>query len=138
MPWSGAAGGTVGGRIGFTNLGSSPCRLRGWPVLVAVEAGGKSSIAVDKITTMFGPNLKAAPLVILKPHATAEAVFTVGDHSISGTCPPSYRLLRVTPPGNYKAVTIRAWIPYDNHYLPSCTQVWVSEVVPFGDLYQRN
>jgi hypothetical protein len=130
MPWSGAAAGTVGGRIGFTNLASSPCRLHGCPVLAAVNAAGKSRTAVDKITTMFGPNLKAAPLVVLKPHATAEAAFTGGDHSRSGTCPPPYRLLRVTPPGNSEAVTIRAWIPYYDHYMPACTPIWVSEVVP--------
>jgi hypothetical protein len=138
MPWSGAAAGTVGGRIGFTNLASRPCRLHGWPVLVAVNAAGESRTAVDKTTTMFGPNLRAAPVVILKPHATAEAVFTGGDHSISGTCPPPYRLLRVTPPGNSEAATIRAWVPYYDNYLPACTPIWVSEVVPFQDLYQPN
>lgn len=137
MPWSGAAAGTVGGRIGFTNLASGPCRLHGWPVLAAVNAAGKSRTAVDKITTMFGPNLKAAPLVILKPHATAEAVFTGGDHSRSGTCPPPYRLLRVTPPGNSEAVTIRAWIPNYDDYMPACTPIWVSEVVPSQDPAQR-
>lgn len=134
MPWSGAAAGTIGGRIGFTNLGSRPCRLHGWPVVVAINAAGQSHTAVDRLTTMFGPNLKAAPVVVLKPRATAEAVFTGGDHSISGTCPPAYRRLRVTPPGRSQAVTIRAWIPYDAHYLPACTPIWVSEVVALKDL----
>jgi Protein of unknown function (DUF4232) len=136
MAWSGVAAGTIGGRIGFTNLGSRPCRLHGWPVLVAINAAGQSHTAVDKLTTMFGPNLKAAPVVILKPRATAEAVFTGSDHSRSGTCPPQYRRLRVTPPGNSQAVTIRAWIPYYDNYLPACTPIWVSEVVAFKDLYQ--
>ena len=134
MPWSGVAAGTIGGRIGFTNLGARPCRLHGWPVLVAINAAGQSHTAVDKLTTMFGPNLKAAPVVILKPHATAEAAFTGGDHSMSGTCPPQYRRLRVTPPGNSQAATIRAWIPYYGHYLPACTPIWVSEVVALKDL----
>jgi len=136
MPWSGAAAGTIGGRIGFTNLSSRPCRLHGWPILVGINAAGQSRTAVDKLTTMFGPDLSAAPVVIVKPHATAEAVFTVGDHSRSGTCPPQYRRLRVTPPGNTQAGTIRAWIPYYNHYLPACTPIRVSEVVAFKDLYQ--
>lgn len=134
MPWSGAAAGTIGGRIGFTNIGSRPCRLHGWPVVVAINAAGQSRIAVDRLTTMFGPTLKAAPVVVLKPHATAEAVFTGGDHSISGTCPTPYRRLRVTPPGNTQAVTIRAWIPYYAHYLPACTPIWVSELVALKDL----
>ena len=92
--------------------------------------------ALDKLTTMFGPNLNAAPVVMLKPHAMAEAVFTGGDHSRSGTCPPQYRRLRVTPPGNSQAESIRAWIPYYGHYLPACTPIWVSEVVALKDLYQ--
>jgi hypothetical protein len=134
MPWSGVAAGTIGGRIGFTNLGSRPCRLHGWPVLVAINAAGRSRTAVDRLTTMFGPNLRAAPVVILKPHATAESAFTGGDHSMSGTCPPQYRRLRVTPPGNSQAVTIRAWIAYYGHYLPACTPISVSEVVALRDL----
>jgi uncharacterized protein DUF4232 len=138
MPWSGAAGGTVAGRIGFTNLGSRPCRMRGWPTVVAVQAGGKPSAAVDRLTMMFGPIIKAPPRVILKPQMTAEAVFTGSDGPGLGEmrCPPPYRRLRVTPPGNSKPVTIPAWIPWYRRYMPSCSGIWVSAVVPYSALYQ--
>jgi Protein of unknown function (DUF4232) len=138
VPWTGAAAGTVGGRIGFTNVAASPCHLRGWPALTAITAQGKTSTAIDRITTMFGPDLRTAPLVTLRHGATAEAVFTGGDNPGPGqtTCPPSYRLLRVIPPGSSQPVTLPAWIGYYNHDLPACTPIWVSEVVPYADLYQ--
>jgi hypothetical protein len=138
MTWSGAAGGTAGGRIGFTNLGPGPCRLYGWPHLVAMQAGGKPSTAIDKISTMFGPDVHSVPVITLRPRTLAEAVFTGSDGpGPSGRrCPAPYRLLRVTPPGNSQAVTISAWIPYYHHYMPACTGLWVSEVVPSSDLWQ--
>lgn len=139
MPWSGAAGPTVGGRIGFTNTGTSPCRLTGWPILTGITAQGKATIAVDKLDTGFGPSLKIAPIVTLNHGATAEVVFTGGVQPIppATECPPPYRLLRVTPPENSHAVTIPAWISYYHHNLPSCTGIWVSEVVAYKDLYQN-
>jgi hypothetical protein len=132
LVWSGAALGTVGGRIGFTNLWSRPCRLAAWPVLKGIPARGKPSTAIDRRMTMFGPDTTAAPSVTLRPGAMAEAVFTGGDEPGPGatTCPPSYRLLRITPPGNSQPVTIPAWIAYYHHDLPSCSGIWVSEVVP--------
>jgi hypothetical protein len=51
MPWSGAAGGTLGARIGFANLAASPCRRHGWAVLVAFNAARRSRTAGNKITS---------------------------------------------------------------------------------------
>lgn len=80
---------------------------------------------------MFGPDTMAAPPVTLHPGAMVEAVFTGGDESGPGgaACPPPYRLLRITPPGNSQSVRIRAWIAYCHHDLPSCAGISVSEVV---------
>jgi Protein of unknown function (DUF4232) len=138
MTGTGAAAGTAGGRIAFTNLALSPCRLRGWPALVLITSRGKASIATDRITTIFGPNLRTVPLVILRHDATAEAVFTGGDNPLQpreGLC-PSYRFLRVTPPGDSRSATLSAWIRYLNHYMPACTGIWVSEVVSYAALHQ--
>ena len=139
IPWSAAAGGTVGGRIAFTNLGSSSCHLSGWPLLVGITSQGKSSTAVDRLVTMFGPTGPRVRTVVIKPGALAEAVFTGHDVPVTGAlrCPPSFRSLRVTPPGNSQSVTIQAWVPYYNHDLPSCSGIWVSEVVPYSSLYQH-
>lgn len=131
LVWSGAGLGTVGGRIGFTNLGSRPCRLAGWPVLGGVPARGKPSTAIDRRMTMFGPDTKVAAPLTLRPGAMAEAVFTGGDEPGPGAtgCPPPYRLLRITPPGNSQSVTIPAWSAYYHRDLPSCAGIWVSQVV---------
>jgi hypothetical protein len=138
VPWTGAAAGTVGGRIAFTNLAASPCHLQGWPVLAAVTAQGRASKAIDGLSTMFGPGLRFAPLVTLRHGATGEAVFTGGDEPGPGetVCPPSYRFLRVTPPGNSRTATLPAWIWYYDHDMPACTGIWVSPVVPWTALYQ--
>lgn len=130
--WSAAAAGTVGGRIGFTNKGRTSCRLKGWPTLTAVTAAGRSARAVDKVTTMFGPNLSRVRVVELKPGGLAEAAFTGGDVPPPGQtrCPASYRVLRIRPPGSSHSFTLRAWIAYYGQYLPACVAIWVSPVAP--------
>jgi Protein of unknown function (DUF4232) len=138
MPWTGAGLGTVGGRIAFTNLAAWPCRLRGWPVLRLVTAQGAVTVATDRLTTMFGPNVLTVPPVILRRGATAEAVFTGGDNPLlpSEEMCPSYRFLRVTPPGDSGTATLPAWIWYYGHDMPACAGIWISPVVPWADLYQ--
>jgi uncharacterized protein DUF4232 len=135
----GAAGGTAGGYIAFTNRASARCRLTGWPTLVAVTATGKTMTAVHRRSTMFGPRptIKGTPVVTLGHGQRADAVFTVGDGPGPGqrTCPPPYRHLRVTPPGNADSVLLSAWLGGYEHLLPSCTDILVSFVVPASQLY---
>lgn len=135
---SAAAGGTSGAYLGFRNEGDAPCQLAGWPLLVAVTATGKTASAVHVHTTMFGPANPAVSVVTLKPGAVAYAVFTGGDNpSGSATkCPPSYRWLRVTPPGNSSSRVISAWLPYLGAYLPACTSIYVSETVQTSAVYR--
>jgi hypothetical protein len=131
-----AAGGTAGGYLGFTSHARRPCILRGWPAVAGVTAAGKTSTAIRELTTMFGPDVNAVPIVTLKPGALAVAVFTVADGR-PPYCPPPYRVLRVTPPGNDRPVVISAWLhPYVRGYLPACTRIWISPVVPAHDLYK--
>jgi hypothetical protein len=133
MARSGAATATVGGQIWFTSHASAPCQLTGWPTLVAVTAAGRPAAAIRRLSTMFGPNLTRVPVVTINPAATAEAVFTGGDVPGPGatTCPPPYRQLRITPPGNTQHTVISAWLPYLGAYLPACTPIWISPVVAF-------
>jgi hypothetical protein len=139
---TGAAAGTVGGYLAFTNRGST-CILHGWPTLTAVGPGGAST-AVHVRDTMFGPYTKArryfkgAPVVSLRHGWTAVAAFTAGDHGpTSAACPPDYRYLRVTPPGNTRSAVVPAWIAYYGQNLPSCTGIYVSMVVPASSLPPR-
>ena len=142
---SGAALGTVGGYLAFTNRGLTPCGLHGWPKLEALRPGA-STTAVRVRATMvgpykggIGPYVRGVPLVRLGHGQTAVAAFTAGDNPGPGrtTCPPSYRRLRVTPPGNTASAVVRAWIAYYGHDLPSCTPIEVSMIVPARDLPPR-
>src|SRR3989440_6583792 len=71
------AAGNVGGYLAFTNRGIAPCRLTGWPTLVAVTRSGVSTTAVRVRSTMFGPrpNIRGVPVVTLRSGESADAVF---------------------------------------------------------------
>jgi hypothetical protein len=131
-----AAGGTAGAYLGFTSHTRRRCILRGWPTLVGVTAAGNTSTAIRRLTMMFGPDVNGVPVVTLKPGALAVAVVTVEDGR-PPACPPSYRLLRITPPGNDRPTVISGWLdhPYVHGYLPACTRLWISPVVPAHDVY---
>lgn len=132
-----AAGGTAGGYVGFTSHARRPCVLHGWPAVAGVTAAGNTSTAIRRTSTMFGPNgPDAVPVVTLKPGALAVAVFTVAN-ARPPYCPPPYLFLRVTPPGNHRPVVISAWLhPYVRGYLPACTRIWISPVVPAHYVYR--
>lgn len=136
---TGAALGTVGGYIAFKNTSWASCSLTGWPTLVAVTSSGQTTKALREWSTMFGPNLSAkrAPTVILHHGERADAVFTAGDHGPgpTGACPSPYRFLRVTPPNNARSVQLSAWLIGLGAYLPRCTGIYLSTVVPSADLY---
>ncbi len=127
----------MGGYIGFKNLASTPCQLYGYPTLAGVTAAGNTVTATQLLTSMFGPNLPAPPLVTLDPGALAEAVFT--GNEVAGSCAsgplPTFQALRVTPPANTQSAAISAWLPAVGTYLPDCGEITVSPVVPSADLY---
>jgi Protein of unknown function (DUF4232) len=133
------AAGNVGGYIAFTNRSAATCRLTGWPTLVAVRPGG-STVARRVRSTMFGPSsrLRGVPVVRLRPGATAKAAFAGSDTGPGRTrCPSPYRRLRVTPPGSSRSVVLSAWLPALDAYLPSCSRIEVTMVVPASALPPR-
>jgi hypothetical protein len=130
MVYGGPAAGTVGGVLGLTNQGREPCRLAGWPVLVALGPSGPAT-AARTLGVFGGPTLTRPPVVTLRPGAQAVAVLAVSDAPGPGmtSCPASYRRLRVTPPGRSHSSVISAWIPHSGAYLPACSRVWISPVI---------
>jgi hypothetical protein len=130
------AGGTIGGYLTFRNDGTTTCRLRGWPTVVAYTAGGVSVVATRTRSTMFGPTVTGVPTVVLKPGSRADAVFTSGDNPSPKTPCTSYRKLRVTPPGDSSSAEVSAWFASLGSWFPACTEMWLSMVVSPTDLYR--
>jgi hypothetical protein len=124
---TGALGGQAGGYLKFTDEGRVPCRMTGWPVVVAVTAAGTATVARHAQSTMFGAWRYTAPLpvVVLEPGDSAYAVVAASDEPIGSSthCPAPYVRLRVSPPGDRDQVTISAWLPGARSYLPACTAV---------------
>ena len=130
MIYGGPAAGTIGGVIGFTNEGRTPCRLAGWPALVALSSAGRAT--AHRTLVVFGATtLTTPPVVTIKPEARAVAVLTGHGQPAPGMtkCPPAYRHLLVRPPGSAHASRISARIP-NFTYLPACYPILVSPVVP--------
>jgi hypothetical protein len=125
---TGGAAGTVGGWLRFLNTSSLPCRLSGWPTVVGVTASGATTLA-RRSNALLGRPSGAALSVRLNPGDAAVAEFVGSDHPTAGamTCPPSYRTLRVTPPGTGTSATLGS-------DLPACAGIEVSMVVPVASV----
>jgi Domain of unknown function (DUF4232) len=62
MIYGGAAAGTVGAVIGFTNDGSTACHLAGWPAVVGLSAAGNRR--AGHTLNVFGAAMLRAPPVV--------------------------------------------------------------------------
>ena len=122
--------------IGFTNASRRECELAGWPRLVAITKTGEASTARDVVPPSAFPITSSkvpASIVKLAPGRRADIAFLAADGAAT-RCPPAFQRLRVTPPGNTQSVLLSAWVPYLGAYLPNCSTIWVSPVVPPGYL----
>jgi Domain of unknown function (DUF4232) len=126
----------------FTNVGTQPCQMQGWPTLVGIDASGGTTTARDDLADRTFPNLSAPPKVLLDPGAAAYAAFASSDtrSPASATCPPSYVTLRITTPGSPDSVTISArnagfmTSTTDPGYLPACGYLGVTPIVSARDM----
>ena len=122
---TGALAGQAGGYLKFTNGSRTPCRMSGWPVVIALTAAGRASRLRNLQSTMFGAWHYTAPppVITLRPGDSAYAVVAADDQpaSVSSRCPAPYVRLRVSPPGDSGNVTISAWLPGAGSFLPACT-----------------
>jgi len=129
---AGVAAAAIAVQIGFTNLGTAPCRLTGYPVVTGVNADGGQTNAGHLLTTEFGPDITSISAVTLAPRTTAIAVVTGND--VAGSCAsgatPRFRHLLIQPPGSAASITISAWLPTLSEYLPDCDTINVTPVAP--------
>lgn len=124
---TGALAGQAGGYLRFTNQSQTPCRMSGWPVVVAVTAAGTATPLRHARSTMFGAWHYSAPppVMTLKPGDSAYAVVEADNQPAGNNtgCPSPYVRLRVSAPGDSGNVTVSAWLPGARSYLPACTSV---------------
>jgi Protein of unknown function (DUF4232) len=124
---TGALAGQAGGYLRFTNQSQTPCRMSGWPVVVAVTAAGTATPVRHARSTMFGAWHYTAPppVMTLKPGDSAYAVVESDNQPVGNNtvCPAPYVRLRVSAPGDSGNVTVSAWLPGARSYLPACTSV---------------
>jgi hypothetical protein len=83
----------------------------------------------------LGP--RSLPVLELPPGTSGYAVVAAGDVPGRGVRPCAhYRWLDIAPPGDARHVTVSAWLPDDDAYLPACLafnrkpDLQVSAVVP--------
>jgi hypothetical protein len=122
---TGALAGQAGGYLKFTNHSRTPCRMTGWPVVIALTAAGTATPLQHARSTMFGAWHYTAPppVMTLKPGDSAYAVVEADNQPAGNNahCPAPYVRLRVSPPGDSGSVTVSAWLPGADSYLPACT-----------------
>jgi hypothetical protein len=122
---TGALAGQAGGYLEFTNDGSTPCRMSGWPAVTGLTAAGQATSLRHMQSSMFGAwTYSSPPLTVnLQPGDSAYAIVAADDKPAgsSTSCPAPYTRLRVSPPGGSGSVTISARLPGANSYLPACT-----------------
>jgi hypothetical protein len=119
-----ALAGQAGGYLKFTNNSGTPCRMTGWPAVTGLTAKGQATQLRHLQSSMFGAWHYSAPppVVALQPGHSAYAIVAADDKPAGSSthCPAPYKRLRVSAPGDSGNVTISAWLPGANTYLPSC------------------
>lgn len=138
---AGAAGGTAGAFLKFTNAGGGLCSLSGFPVVRGITADGEWSVPFKPAhNTMWGgwTYHPPAPVVTLRPGDSAYAVVDGTDNPVGGatSCPPPFRKFSVAPPGSGGSLRVSAWLSYQGFYMPDCYQDVVSAIVPLNALQQ--
>ena len=126
------AGPTVGGYLAFGNRSKRRCTLSGWPSVHGIRGTGASSRAIRERTGPLGPFVSGIPKVVLAPGHLALAVLSAaaGPTSPERSCGKPYRHLAVSAPESRKTVVLSAWITGLGAYLPACSRIYVSMVVP--------
>lgn len=134
-----AADQVAGANIRFTNRSRGACWLRGWPTLIFTNGQGRSTKAKDAPDRAFADVKHIGDTVLLlRPSQRADAVFSGADGPISGrgTCGPGFRTISVTPPGGSQHATVSAWIAWLGAYMPPCSQIRVSPILPSSAVYK--
>ncbi len=132
---SGAAAGSIGQAILFTNVDGTTCSLSGYPGVAALDAGGNQVVQARRsLNGMLGgvDVGTAAPDVDLGPGQVASAEIEGGDNpTLPATSCPVYPAFLVTPPDDTHSVRISAGVAGANSPgFQGCGTISVNPVVP--------
>jgi len=103
----GAANGTAGTvfyPLTFVNTGKLGCTLRGYPGVSAVTSSGKQ---IGSPASPIASSVKTVTLLAGKAQSALVGIVETGNFSPSQCAPVTAAGLKVTPPGQSKAVTIK-------------------------------
>lgn len=130
--------GTAGAYIAFTNRSDRSCWLAGWPTVNGISFAGRPIHTRHRPARDF-PDVSAAGAlrVVLHHGQRADSVFDGADGPPAGhRCGQRLRWLEVTAPGSVGVVRVSAWIEYLDRYMPTCSSIRVSPVLPANDLHR--
>jgi hypothetical protein len=131
---SGVAAGRWSALVTFTNRGSAPCDLTGYPTVVGVTEAGTTTTAAPVSDLMNGLKVAGSPSVVLPSGGRAGVGVTGASTPASGnSCPSPYQEIRVTPPGQSQALPVAARLDALSGDMPSCDGLRVSAVHPLVD-----
>jgi hypothetical protein len=132
---SGAAAGSIGQTILFTNVGQMACIMTGYPGVAALDAQGNQVVQARRQLSGMTGGLQtsgAIPVVTLAPDQVASAEIEGGDNPIgTATSCPTYPAFLVTPPGETHSAQIVAGVAgAGTPGFQGCQGVAVNPVVP--------
>jgi hypothetical protein len=132
----GAAAGSIGQTILFTNISQSPCTMTGYPGVAALDAQGNQVVqARRELRGMLGGLQNSGtplPVVTLLPGDPASAEVEGDDVPIgTETSCPVYPSFLVTPPGEtYSATIVVGATGSNTPGFQGCGAISVNPVVP--------
>ena len=133
--------GHLNGDLRFTNTSGVPCRLSGWPTVLAVEPSGKKIRAIHiphlwEAWALQWPRSRAEQMVVLRRSRSAYVEIDGGDTPVgteSNPCPTAH-WFEVVPPGGRSPVTLSTvwWRngPRQPVYYALCAGISVTSFFP--------
>ncbi len=122
----------------LTDVGNASCTVTGWAAIAGVTSSGTTSPATNRADSMDGLNATGVPRLTLAPGGKAGIDISGADNAAGGgSCPPPYRQLRVSAPGDSTSMTIPTTTTVFSTGLPSCAPLTASPVRPLNDFSFR-
>jgi hypothetical protein len=130
--------GNAAQQLGFINVSTSTCTLKGWPTVALLNAAG---VQVAQATpSPIDPGQLPVSPVTLAPGETAATLVQGGDGSVDSTQCATYPWFVVTPPGltqptpagSSLSTKVAVGLPVSATGFYVCGKIWIYPVSPIG------